>query len=137
MALHIFRRDDSVPREFQQSSSPHLPPSYVKLVIVPIPLQVANSFVERFHRHNGAVQGAKFCVGIADETTGMLRGVVIVGRPIARLLQDGYTLEVTRCCTDGPPNACSMLYNAARTSAFSQGYRKLVTYTLQSESSIA
>lgn len=127
-----------MPLETQESSSPLPSPSVpVALTIVPISLEDANSFVERYHRHNGPVQGAKFCIGVADETAELLRGVVIVGRPIARMLQDGFTLEVTRCCTDSCPNACSMLYNAARTAAFAQGHRKLVTYTLQSESTIA
>jgi hypothetical protein len=110
-------------------------PPFAKLTIVPVSLaSVANTFVERTHRHNRPVQGAKFCIGVAEESSGLLRGVAIVGRPVSQLLQDGMTLEVTRCCTDGCPNACSMLYSAARTAAFAQGYRRLVTYTLQSES---
>ena len=116
-----------------QHLSPPSQHSYVTLSTVPLPLSEANSFVERLHRHNQPVRGAKFCVGVADAETGVVRGVAIVGRPIARLLQDGVTLEVTRCCTDGCPNACSMLYSAARSVAFAQGYRRLVTYTLQSE----
>jgi len=116
-----------------QLFSPPSQHSYVTLSIVPLPLSEANSFVERLHRHNQPVRGAKFCVGVADTETGVVRGVAIVGRPIARLLQDGVTLEVSRCCTDGCPNACSMLYNAARSAAFAQGNRRLVTYTLQSE----
>ncbi|MEV6535126.1 hypothetical protein AB0M86_37025, partial [Streptomyces sp. NPDC051639] len=35
-----------------------------------------------------------FAVGAADET-GTLRAVAIVGRPVARHLDDGATLEVT------------------------------------------
>ena len=116
----------------QESWAPQPP---VKLTIVPANLaDMANPFVELTHRHNRPVRGAKFCIGVADKSTGLLRGVAIVGRPVSRLLQDGGTLEVTRCCTDGCPNACSMLYNAARAAAFAQGYRRLVTYTLQSES---
>lgn len=118
---------------YPQPTSPPSQQSYVKLSIVPLPLPEANRFVEHLHRHNKPVPGAKFCLGVADIETGVARGIAIIGRPIARLLQDGVTLEVTRCCTDGCPNACSMLYSAARSAAFAQGYRRLVTYTLQSE----
>jgi hypothetical protein len=64
-------------------------------------------------------------------------GVAIVGRPVARGLDDGLTLEITRVCTDGTPNAASALYGAARRATFALGYRKLVTYTLASESGIS
>ena len=36
-----------------------------------------------------------------------LCGVAICGRPVARYLDDGLTLEILRCCTDGTYNACS------------------------------
>ena len=62
-----------------------------------------------------------------------MRGVAIVGRPVARLLDDGWTLEVNRTCTDGAKNANSMLYGACRRVAFGLGYRKLITYTLPEE----
>jgi hypothetical protein len=41
---------------------------------------------------------------------------------------------VTRLCTDGTHNACSFLYGAAARSAREQGYRKIITYILESES---
>jgi hypothetical protein len=102
------------------------------LYLSPVSLDEANAFVERHHRHRGAVLGAKFCIGasIGDNVV----SVVIVGRPVARGLDDGATLEVNRCCTDGAPNACSLLYAAAWRAARAMGYRKLVTYTLVSES---
>jgi hypothetical protein len=59
--------------------------------------------------------------------------LVTVGRPVARHFDDGYTAEVTRCCTDGTPNACSKLYAAAARAAKALGYRRLITYTLKSE----
>jgi len=58
----------------------------------------------------------------------------MVGRPVARHYDDGYTAEVTRCCTDGSKNACSMLYGAAWRAAKALGYRKLITYTRSDES---
>jgi hypothetical protein len=62
---------------------------------------------------------------------------VIVGRPVARGLQDGWTLEVVRLATDGTPGACSALYSAAWRAARAQGYRRLVTYILAEESGIS
>lgn len=35
----------------------------------------------------------------------VLVGVAVVGRPVARLLDDGLTLEVTRVATDGTPSS--------------------------------
>lgn len=55
------------------------------------------------------------------------------GRPVARVLQDGWTAEVTRLCTLGDKNACSMLYAASWRAARALGYRRLITYTLKSE----
>jgi hypothetical protein len=60
-------------------------------------------------------------------------GVVIVGKPVARMLADGWTCEVTRLASDGTKNACSMLYRAAWRAARAMGYRRLVTYTLAEE----
>jgi hypothetical protein len=78
------------------------------------------------------VPGAKFCIGVAKD--GEVVGAAIVGRPVARMLDDGWTLEVNRTCTDGTKNANSALYGAVRRAAFALGYRKLITYTLPSES---
>ena len=65
---------------------------------------------------------------------GRLAGVAIVGRPVSRYLDDGHTLEVNRLCTDGTKNACSFLYAAAWRAARAMGYRKIVTYILDTES---
>jgi hypothetical protein len=92
----------------------------------------ANRFVAEHHRHHQPVVGHKFSVGVCDDT-GALRGVAIVGRPVARRLYDGFTLEVNRVATDGCKNACSALYGACWRAAKAQGYRKLITYTLTSE----
>ncbi|EPL0580229.1 XF1762 family protein [Pseudomonas aeruginosa] len=83
------------------------------------------------HRHHGPVQGHKFSLGLAAD--GRIVGVAIVGRPVARHLDDGMTLEVTRCCTDGARNGCSKLYGAAWRATRALGYRRLLTYILASE----
>ena len=102
-----------------------------KLAVTPINLDEANAFVAEHHRHHKPVPGAKFCVAVSEED--VVRGVAIVGRPVARHLDDGWTLEVNRCCTDGTRNACSMLYATAWKAARAMGYTSLITYTLESE----
>lgn len=102
-----------------------------KLTIVPITLVEANAFVELHHRHHKPVIGAKFSVAVAVGEK--IQGVAIVGRPVARGNDDGWTLEVNRCCTDGTRNACSMLYGAAWRVAKAMGYRRVITYTLPEE----
>jgi hypothetical protein len=103
-----------------------------RLTICPLPLDEANAFVKFHHRHHRPVVGHKFSIGVADET-GMVRGVAIVGRPVARSRDDGLTLEVTRVATDGCDNACSALYAAAWRAARAMGYHRIGTYTLKSE----
>lgn len=102
------------------------------LQIVPCELDEANAFVAEHHRHHGPVVGHKFSLAVADGDR--IVGVAIVGRPCSRYLQNGYTLEVTRCATDGTRNACSILYAACWRAARAMGYRRLITYTLLSES---
>lgn len=103
----------------------------MSLEIVPITLKEANAFVERYHRHHKPTVGHKFSIAVADETG--IVGVAIVGRPVSRYLDDGWTMEVTRLCTNGTRNACSMLYAAAWRACKAMGYKKLITYILDSE----
>lgn len=102
------------------------------LILTPITLREANEFVRLHHRHNNPVPGAKFCVAVST-TGGVVCGVAIVGRPVARLLDDGWTLEINRTCTDGTKNANSKLYGACLKAAFALGYCKVITYTLPEE----
>lgn len=99
--------------------------------IVPINLKEANAFVSAYHRHHGPVTGHKFSIGLSDGEN--IVGVVIVGRPVSRYLDDSWTLEVNRLCTDGSRNACSMLYGAAWRAARAMGYKRLITYILENE----
>ena len=101
------------------------------LDIVPISLAEANKFVELHHRHHKPVVGHKYSIAVTDGQK--IVGVAIVGRPVSRYLDDGWTLEVTRCCTDGTKNACSILYGAAWRAARAMGYKKIITYILESE----
>ena len=102
------------------------------LNLVPVSLAEANAFVAAHHRHHRPVVGSKFQVAVA--VGGEIVGVAIAGRPVARGLDDGWTIEVNRSCTDGHPNANSMLYGAVARAAFALGYHKVITYTLKSES---
>lgn len=102
-----------------------------RLRLVPTTLRSANAYIAEHHRHHRPARGCVSVVAVAEGSR--LCGVAIVGRPLARMLQDGFTAEVTRCCTDGTRNACSMLYRAAWRSVKALGYRRLVTYTLPQE----
>lgn len=95
-------------------------------------MAAANDFIKKYHRHHGAVTGYKFAIGLVDDV-GNLRGVAVVGRPVARYLDDGYTAEVTRLCTDGLKNGCSVLYSAAARAAKEMGYKTIITYILENE----
>ena len=98
---------------------------------VPIGWREAKEFVERTHRHHFSPQGWKFGLGV--EFNGKLVGVVMVGRPVSRMLDDGKTAEVIRLATDGTPNACSFLYARARKIAITMGFERVITYILDSE----
>lgn len=102
------------------------------LTVIPLSLRAAAEFVRDHHRHNAPPAGHKFSIGVVDET-GALRGVAMVGRPVARHFDDGLTVEVNRTCTDGFPNANSALYGAAWRAARAMGYRRMVTYTQAEE----
>lgn len=101
------------------------------MTICPVSLRTANEFVNKYHRHNLPTQGGKFAVHVKENDT--VHGVAICGRPIGRKFDDGFTLEIYRCCTDGTHNACSMLYGACCRITKNMGYKRVVTYTLASE----
>ena len=111
----------------------------MSLVAVPCTLREARAFVSTYHRHHRAPQGGLWCVSAAVEELGALKivGVAIVGRPVARCSADGWTAEVIRVATDGTQNACSFLYGACWRAARALGYKRLITYTLASESGIS
>jgi len=103
------------------------------LRIKPLSLKQANKFVDEKHRHHKGTWVYKFAIGAYDDLD-TLRGVVIVGLPVSRHLDDGVSAEVTRLCSDGYPNVCSKLYSAAWKTARNMGYVRLYTYILESES---
>lgn len=103
----------------------------MSLRVVQITHDEANAYVGQHHRHSQPTTGHKWSVGaVAD---GAIVGVAIIGRPVARRLQDGWTLEVLRVCTLGYPNACSFLYGASWRAMKALGYLRGVTYTTTDE----
>lgn len=101
------------------------------LKIQPITFREACAFIAEHHRHHKPPRGWKFGCAVSDGEK--VVGVVMVGRPVSRVLDDGVTLEVTRCCTDGTKHACSKLYAAGWRAARALGYERLITYTLAEE----
>lgn len=102
------------------------------LELRPISFAEASEFIRRHHRHHSPPVSWKF--GCAVNDGGGVVGVIVVGRPVARAFDDGFTAEVTRCRTDGTRNACSKFYRAAHKAAMALGYRRLITYTRSDES---
>jgi hypothetical protein len=102
--------------------------------LIPVTIAEANQFVRDHHRHNRPTLSGRFAIGLSE--SGDLVGVAIVGRPIARMLQDGVTAEVLRTCVldTAPKGANSMLYSACWRAWRAMGGQKLVTYTLKTES---
>jgi hypothetical protein len=104
----------------------------VTLTIVPVTFRQACAFIATHHRHHQPPRGLKFAIGIAD-SDGDLAGVATVGRPVARHMDDGRTVEVTRTCTRDVRNANSMLYAASWRAARALGYHRMITYTQHGE----
>jgi len=107
------------------------------LKLVHVELDTANAFVTDLHRHHKRVTGHRFSIGAVDTLTDLLVGVAIVGRPVARMTDQKYTVEVIRLCTDGTKNACSFLYGAASRAAQALGYIRIQTFILESESGVS
>jgi hypothetical protein len=99
--------------------------------IVPLTLAQANELIARLHRHHKKVVGHRFSIGL--EVEGELVGAAVIGRPVARMVEQYRTAEVTRLVTDGTYNACSALYGAAARIAKEMGFDKIQTYILATE----
>lgn len=107
----------------------------MRIHAIPLELSAANEFVAKLHRHHAPVYRDKFRIGAVVD--GKLVGVVQVGRPVSRNLDDGKTVEVVRLCTDGTKDVCSFLYAKAARIAKEMGYEKIITYILESENGIS
>jgi hypothetical protein len=107
-----------------------------RLKVVPMTWREASAFVNKLHRHHSGSRGQKFAIGVVDES-GTLRGVAQCGRPVSRELDNGFTLEINRTCTDGFPNANSALYGACCRIASAMGYVKVITDIQEGESGVS
>jgi hypothetical protein len=105
----------------------------VSLRVVPLTLAQANALVERWHRHHAKVLGHRFSIGLIDSDTDEYHGAAIIGRPVAREVEQYAVAEVTRLVTDGVQNGCSMLLGAASRAAQAMGFEYIQTYTLSTE----
>lgn len=131
----IYRCIDHPDQECRPENCDYCGPR-VPLLLQPLDIVEANVFVTEHHRHHGPVLSGKFAIGLNDGKK--VVGVAIVGRPVARRADNGWTAEVTRLCVlDGHKNACSMLYAACWRAARAMGYRKLITYILGTESGVS
>lgn len=108
-----------------------------KLEVAPLDRATAHAYIDAHHRHHPAPIGEIFRLGCYNGVT--LVGVITVGRPVSRVLQQRHPdmLEVTRVCAQGDArlkrNVCSKLYAEACKAAKRRGYRALITYTLETE----
>lgn len=90
-------------------------------------LRQANALVAQLHRHADPVPGHLW--SIAAYAGVQLVGCATVGRPNARMHQDGTTAVVTRLVADGTPHVCSMLYGACWRAWRAMGGVRMFTYT--------
>lgn len=107
------------------------------LELVEVSRNDAKAFVREHHRHHKPPAGDKYRLGVRNGSE--LVAVAMIGRPVARRLDDGTVLEVNRVCVDHGQhraltwNACSLLYGAAAREAKRRGFRRIVTYLLETE----
>lgn len=103
------------------------------LSVRPISFNAAREWISSTHRHlREPLTGWLFGVEVLSGQTRV--GVACVGRPSARMLQDGVTCEITRVAViDGARNACSFAYGALRRAALALGYQRIYTYTRYDE----
>lgn len=98
----------------------------------PMELKACQAYINQYHRHHQAAHRDKFRIAAVNGER--IVGVIQVGRPVSRTLDDGWTLEVLRLCTTGEKDVCSFLYSRAARIAREMGYKKIITYILESES---
>lgn len=101
------------------------------MTLLPCELSEARAFIVKHHRHHRPPQGHRFSLKACVD--GATVGVAVVGRPVGRHQQDGDTLEIVRLCTDGTRNAVSFLVGAVKRAGRALGYKRVISYTLESE----
>lgn len=99
-----------------------------------IDLSEANRFISLHHRHSLPLKpiNVKYIIGLEHEEE--IVGVSILGRCVNRYMDDIDSIEIRRLATNGIKNGCSFLLARSCELAFSLGYQKIITYTLDIES---
>ena len=104
----------------------------------PCTLKQAKEVVAEIHRHHKPPTGHRFSIKAErweeESQEWVLCRVVVVGRPVARAIDQYNVCEVTRLATDGTHNACSFLYARAARAAQAMGFDFIQTYILEEES---
>jgi non-canonical (house-cleaning) NTP pyrophosphatase len=98
---------------------------------------MANQLVGQLHRHHAPIPGGFAWWAVGAVVDGDLVGCAIAGRPTNRNNDDQQTVEVLRVATNGAPNAPSALLGACARAAKALGARRIITYTLDSESGVS
>lgn len=101
------------------------------LELRPCSVRRAEALVKEIHRHLPRIEGGLFATTVY--VSGELVGVAVASVPKARMSNDGFTAEITRCATDGHANACSRLYAALCRALAAIGHRRVLTYTRPEE----
>ncbi len=103
------------------------------MTIQPITRAAARECVAKWHSHHRPHIGETLSLGWV--ANGDVLACVVMGRPSARLLDNGTTWEVTRLCIgpDAPRFAASRLLGAASRASEACGVRRLISYTRADE----
>lgn len=102
----------------------------------PYPVKHAIQFVREVHRRLPSLQGGMWSVALHNAEG--IRGVAIVGRPNARVLDNGERLQVLRVAViPGTANGCSMLYGSCSRAARAMGASDLFTYIHDDETGVS
>lgn len=106
------------------------------MILFPATLKQANTLIAELHRHHKPIVGHRYSIGCKDEQ-GNIIGIAVVGRPVAREVEQYEIAEITRLVTNGHKNACSFLYSACARAAQAMGYKRIQTAILITESGIS
>ena len=103
------------------------------LKCIPLTLKEANAFVIEHHRHSKQCRGHRFSLGAVYKDE--LVGAAIIGRAINRYLDNRFTAEILRnsVLEKAPKGTFIFLYSRAMKVWQSQGGKKILTYTLETE----
>jgi len=103
----------------------------------PITIKNANDFIKSFHRHHRPTirNSGRWALAALDRNKEFV-GVVIAGNPVSASFMDGFTIELTRLCVkeNAPKGTCSFLLGKCCSIWRTMGGKRVITYTLESES---